>query len=177
MAAGGKSQHGDIRADEAAEALFIEPLQPDLHPRLVVALAVEEETDAGDESDGEKIGDQQGDDQGGDQVAVDLLGKIADKENGEEDGDGGHRAGEDRPHHLLGALDDGRFQPLFHLLEVALDILQHHHCVVHQHAQRQDDGGIDDDVEVAAHKPADSDGAEKDHGDGGKRRDDRPEIA
>lgn len=110
-------------------------------------------------------------------MTVDLLWKIADKKKGKHDGNGGHRAGENWSYHLLGTLNDSHFQILLHLLEVALDIFQYHHRVVHQHAQGQNDGGINDDIEITAHEPANGEGAEKDHGDGEERCDYGSEIA
>ncbi len=64
-------------------------------------------------------------------------------------------AGEDRQHHLFGASDDGATHVASFLVVVPLDVLEHHDRVVEQHADREDDRGQRDHVELVADEPHD----------------------
>jgi hypothetical protein len=75
-------------------------------------------------------------------VAEELAGDAGHVDDGEEDGHGGQRGGDDGHRHFLGALDRERVHlGLTHgrspFGQAPADVLEHHDRVVHQHARRQ----------------------------------------
>ncbi len=172
----GEFQDAQIRRNQTTKTGLIELFKKLLHTGLARAVPVKIHRQLGNKGNGQEIGHQQGNDQGGDQGAEDVLRKVPDEHQGKHDHDGGDSAGEHRRQDFPGAFLNGGIQILVHLSQVALDVFQHHHGIVHQHSQGQDDGCVHDNIQLTPGQVDDRHGAEEHQGNGQARGNDRPEI-
>ena len=106
---------------------------------------------------------QQGIGHGERQIGKQLLGDTRDEHDGQEHADGGQGRGRHRPRHLSCA-GDGGLNDVGPLGPQAVNILDDHHGVIHQHTHRHGKAGQGDHVDGHAGEVHQHDG--KDHADG-----------
>ena len=106
---------------------------------------------------------QQGIGHGERQIGKQLLGDTRDEHDGQEHADGGQRGGRHRPRHLSCA-GDGGLNDVGPLGPQAVNILDDHHGVIHQHTHRHGKAGQRDHIDGHAGEVHQHDG--KDHADG-----------
>ena len=129
----------------------------------------------GDHGEGHDQAGHEGIGDGQDHVHEDLPGHAVDEDDGHEHADGGQRGGGDGPHDLPGPLDGGLLGR--HALgPQAVDVLDDHDGVVHQHADpdgqaRHGDHVHGDPGEIHEHQCK-----EHGHGDGDAHGEGGPDV-
>jgi hypothetical protein len=132
---------------------------PALHARGVVEVQPQHADDMGrqhpvglDQADGQRQGDDEGDDE------HELADDARQQHQRQEGRDGGrHRRGHRRDHLAQGV--DRRGEMVLAALDAIVDGLDHHHGVVDQHAQGDDDAEQHRDVEGVAQRVQHAEGA------------------
>jgi len=123
------------------------PLSPAAGAVVLIAFCFDEE--AGHhriDDDGHEQGTRKGDDEGEWHVAHKLPDDSGPQEHGPEGRHRGGSGGDHRASHLRGSQSSG-LPSRVSLLAEAIDVLNHHHCIVHQHPQGNDQGKQDNEVQ------------------------------